>query len=81
MMVLACLVFPMLDLVGWRRRVTRWRLSVVRTLDCVLVAGVAAGRFIFTVRCNRLWRQLRRQVVGLSVVLFGVWLSDGRGGA
>ena len=62
----------MLDLVGWRGQVTRWRLLAVRTLDRVLIAGVAEGRFIIAVRCDRLWQQLRCQVVGVSVVLFGV---------
>ncbi len=77
MMALACLVFPMLDLVGWRRQVTHWRSLAVRTLDRVLIVGVAAGRFIFAVRCDRLWQRLRCRVVGLLLVLFGVWLSDG----
>ena len=81
MTALARLVFPMLDLVGWRRRVTRWHSLALRTLDRVLIAGVAAGRFIFAVRCKRLWRQLRCQVVVMLVVLFGVWASDGRVGA
>ena len=69
----------MLDLVGSHRQVTHWHSSAVRTLDRVLVAGVAVGRFIFAVRCDRLWRRLRHRVVGVLVVLFGVWLSDGRG--
>ena len=67
---------------GWRRQVTRWRSSATRTLDHVLIAGVATGRFIFAVRCKRLWRRLRHWVVGVLVILFGVCLSDGgRGGA
>ena len=80
-MALACPVFPMLDLVGWRRRVMCWRSLVVRTLDRVLIASVAVGMFILAVRCDRLWRQLRHRVMGVSVVLFEVWLSDGHGGA
>ena len=78
---LACLVFPMLDLVGWHRQVTGWHSSALHTLDRVLIAGVAAGRFIFAVRCERLWRRLRHQVVVMSVVLFGLWASNGRVGA
>ena len=69
---LACLVFPRLDLVGWRRRVTRWFSLATRTLDHVLIAGVAAGKFIFAVRCERLLRRLRRRAVGVSLILFGV---------
>ena len=53
----------------------------MRTLDRVLIAGVAAGKFIFAVRCDRLLRRLRRRAVGTSLILFGVWLSDGRDGA
>ncbi len=77
---LACLVFPRLDLVGWRKRVTRWCSLATHTLDCMLIAGVAAGKFIFAVRCERLLRRLHRHAVGVSLILFGVWLSDGRGG-
>ena len=78
---LACLVFPRLDfLVGWRKRVTRWCSLATRTLDCVLIAGVAAGKFIFAVRCERLLRRLHRHAVGVLLILFGVWLFDGRGG-
>ena len=77
---LACLVFPRLDLVGWRRRVMRWFLLATRTLDRVLIAGVAAGKFIFALRCVRLLRRLRCRAVGVSLILFGVWVSDGRGG-
>ena len=66
---------------GWRRQVTHWCLLATRTLDCMLIAGVAAGKFIFGVRCERLLRQLCHRVVGVSFILCGVWLSDGRDGA
>jgi len=74
---LACLVFPRLDFVGWRKRVTQWCSLATRTLDRVLIAGVAAGKFIFAVRCERLLRRLRRRAVGESLSLFGVWLFGG----
>ena len=54
---------------------------VGRTLDRVLIAGVAAGKFIFAVRCERLLQRLRHRVMGVSFILCGVWLSDGCGGA
>ena len=66
---------------GWHKRVTRRCSLATRTLDRVLIAGVAAGKFIFAVRCERLLRRLRRRAGGASLSLFGVWLSDGRGGA
>ena len=65
---------------GWRRRIIRWFLLATRTLDRVLIAGVAAGKFIFALRCVRLLRRLRCRAVGVSLILFGVWVSDGRGG-
>ena len=80
MTALACLVFPRLDLVGWRKHVMHWCPLATRTLDRVLIAGVAAGKFIFAVRCERLLRRLCCHAVGVSLILFGVWLSDGRGG-
>ena len=80
MTALACLVFPRLDFVGWRKRVTRRCSLATRTLDRVLIAGVAVGKFIFAVRCERLLQQLRRRAVDMSLSLFGVWLSIGRGG-
>ena len=72
---LACLVFPRLDLVGWCSRVTRWCSWAFRTLDRVLIAGVSAGKFIFAVRCDRLFHRLRRRAVGVSLILFVVCLS------
>ena len=81
MTALACLIFPRLDWVGWHRQVTRWCSLATRTLDRVLIAGVAAGKFMFAVRCKRLLRRLRRRVVDVLLILCGVWLSDGRGGA
>ena len=77
-MALACLVFPRLDLVGWCRRVTRWCLLAIRTLDHVLIAGVSVGKFIFAVRCEKLFRRLRRHAVGVSLILFVVCLSAWR---
>jgi len=77
---LACLVFQRLDLVGWCRRVTRWCSLATRTLDCVLIASVVAGKFIFAVRCERLLRRLHRHAVDVSLILFRVWLSIWRGG-
>ena len=75
---MACLVFPRLDLVGWCRQVKRS--LAIRTLDHVLIAGVSAGKFIFSVRCERLLRRLRRRDMGVSLILFGVCVSAGRGG-
>ena len=65
---------------GWRKHVTRCCSLATRTLDRVLIAGVAAGKFIFAVKCERLLRRLRRRAVGASLSLFGVWLSIGHGG-
>ena len=66
---------------GWRKCVTRWCSLATCTLDRVLIAGVAAGKFIFAVRCERLLQRLRHRVMGVSFILCGVWLSDGCGGA